>query len=165
MFEVFGEFDSAEAINRAAAAQLEQGDVEAIKTICRENGIDEYNAEDFIDGTIPELCTKLEAAWGKLDVEAKELKLAEQELMKDWVDALRNMCVDYPGMAEAVRKTGKRLEDCIVNILKYSFKNQVEVPQALVKKAMPNFNQRVSLGVPCMKQVKKLIREYYLGEE
>ena len=33
MFEKFGEFDSYEEINRAAKAQLEEGDLEAIKTI------------------------------------------------------------------------------------------------------------------------------------
>lgn len=40
MFDKFGEFDSAEEINRAAAAQLKEGDLDAIKTIavhnCRE---------------------------------------------------------------------------------------------------------------------------------
>ena len=40
MFEKFGEFDSAEEINRAVMAQYEQGDMEAIKTICEENGLD-----------------------------------------------------------------------------------------------------------------------------
>ena len=38
MFEKFGEFDSCEEINRAAKAQLEEGDLEAIKTIAEENG-------------------------------------------------------------------------------------------------------------------------------
>lgn len=33
MFDKFGEFDSAEEINRAAAAQLKEGDLDAIKTI------------------------------------------------------------------------------------------------------------------------------------
>lgn len=35
MFDKFGEFDSAEEINRAAAAQLKEGDLDAIKTIAR----------------------------------------------------------------------------------------------------------------------------------
>ena len=38
MFEKFGEFDSYEEINRVAKAQLEEGDLEAIKTIAEENG-------------------------------------------------------------------------------------------------------------------------------
>ena len=47
MFDKFGEFDSYEEINRAAKAQLEEGDLEAIKTIAEENGLDPEDAEDF----------------------------------------------------------------------------------------------------------------------
>lgn len=56
MFEVFGEFDSAEEINKAAAAQLAQGDTQAIRDIARENGLDPADAEDYIDGEVSELC-------------------------------------------------------------------------------------------------------------
>lgn len=48
MFDKFGEFDSYEEINRAAKAQLEEGDLEAIKTIAEENGLDPEDAEDFV---------------------------------------------------------------------------------------------------------------------
>lgn len=48
MFGKFGEFDSAEEINRAAAAQLKEGDLDAIKTIAEENGLDSEDAEDFL---------------------------------------------------------------------------------------------------------------------
>lgn len=54
MFEKFGEFDSYEEINRAAKAQLEEGDLEAIKTITEENGLDPEDAEDFCTGAMPE---------------------------------------------------------------------------------------------------------------
>lgn len=50
MFDKFGEFDSAEEINRAAAAQLKEGDLDAIKTIAEENGLDPEDAEDFCTG-------------------------------------------------------------------------------------------------------------------
>lgn len=162
MFEKFGEFDSAEEINRAVMAQYEQGDMEAIKTICEENGLD-YEMVEWIeeDGKI---CSVMDAAWGKISIEEKELDITKQELMQDWVDALKHMCVDYPEIAMGVRRKGKRLEECIVKILQYSFKNQVAIPQTLVEKALPNFHQKVSLGVPCMKQVKQIIRDYYMGE-
>ena len=57
MFEKFGEFDSCEEINRAAKAQLEEGDLEAIRTITEENGLDPEDAEDFCTGAIEELTT------------------------------------------------------------------------------------------------------------
>ena len=82
LFEKFGEFDSAEELNRAAAAQLAEGDIDAIYGIAEENGIDREDAEDYIDGAAPELCTPIMAALGKLKVEAAELE--PQEIMEDW---------------------------------------------------------------------------------
>lgn len=49
LFEKFGEFDSAEELNRAAAAQLAEGDIDAIYGIAEENGIDREDAEDYIE--------------------------------------------------------------------------------------------------------------------
>ena len=46
MFEKFGEFDSCEEINRAAKAQLEEGDLEALTTIPVQKGLDPQDAED-----------------------------------------------------------------------------------------------------------------------
>ena len=59
MFDRFGEFDSAQEMNEAAAAQLEEGDTEAVIAIAKENGIDKEDAEDFIDGVVPELANPL----------------------------------------------------------------------------------------------------------
>ena len=50
MFEKFGEFDSAEEINRAAAAQRAEGDTEALMQIAIENGIDKEDAQDYAAG-------------------------------------------------------------------------------------------------------------------
>ena len=55
MFDKFGEFDSAEEINRAAAAQLKEGDLDAIKTIAEENGLDPEDAEDFCTGQLVQI--------------------------------------------------------------------------------------------------------------
>lgn len=74
MFEKYGEFDSYEEINRASAAQLAEGDTEAIYAIAEENGIDREDAEDYIAGDAAELVTALMAANGKLAVEAAELQ-------------------------------------------------------------------------------------------
>lgn len=65
MFDKFGEFDSCEEINRAAKAQLEEGDLEAIRTIAEENGLDPEDAEDYCTGAIEELTTPCLAAIGK----------------------------------------------------------------------------------------------------
>ena len=44
MFDLFGEFDSAEELNLAAAGQREQGDREALISLAKENGIDQEDA-------------------------------------------------------------------------------------------------------------------------
>lgn len=77
MWDKFGEFDSWEEINRAAKAQLEEGDMDAVRAIAKENGIDPEDAEDFCTGTIEELTVPALAAVGKLEVESKDLQLTD----------------------------------------------------------------------------------------
>lgn len=161
MFDKYGEFDSAEEINEAAKAQLEEGDLEAVMEIALENGIDKEDAEDFIDGVVPELVTPLMAALGKLEVEAKEVKL--YEIMEDWFSYIKITCQENEQMARAVRKKGKNLKGCIAEILKWSFKNQHTVEQEILKAAGVNAG-KCTLGIPGMARAKKIITQYYMGK-
>lgn len=160
MFDKFGEFDSAEEINRAAAAQLAEGDTDAIYALAKENGIDVEEADDFIDGLTKELCGPLMAANGKLDVEEAELQ--PYEIMKDWVQYIRARCLEVPEMALAVRRKGKTLRGCIAELLKWSFSNAKDVDKDILKAAGISA-PRVTLGIPGMGQAKKIITEYYMG--
>ena len=163
MFEKFGEFDSYEEINRAAAAQLNEGDLEAVMAIAEENGIDKEDAEDYIDGAVGCLVNPLMAALGKLAVEEKDLK--PYEIMLDWLLYIRIRCAESQEVALAVRKKGKSLKGCIGTLLQWSFKHAEPVDPEIVKAAgLPaNVQNRVTLGIPGMGQAKKLITEYYLG--
>lgn len=159
MFDKFGEFDSFEEMNRAAAAQLAEGDIEAILAIAAENGIDEEEAQAYIDGDEEELVSPLMAAYGKLDVEAAELK--PYEIMEDWLSYIKLRCAEDPAMALAVRKKGRSLKGCIGELLKWSFKNAKPVDPDIAKAA--GINVRVTLGIPGMGRAKQIITEYYLG--
>lgn len=159
MFEKFGEFDSAAELNKEAAAQLEQGDTEAIITIAVENGLDREDAEDYIDGIVPELTTPLMAAMGKIKVECDELK--PQQIMNDWVEYIKVQCTESDEMSAAVRRKGKSTKGCIAELLKWSFANQMPIEQDILKAAGVMMN-RVTIGIPGMGQAKKIIREYYL---
>ena len=161
MFDKYGEFDSVEEINEAAKAQLEEGDLKAVVEIALENGIDKEDAEDFIDGVVPELATPLMAALGKLDVEAKEVKL--YEIMEDWFAYIKITCQEKESMARAVRKKGKSLKGCIAELLKWSFKNQHSIEQEIVKAAGVSAG-RCTLGIPGMSRAKKIITQYYMGK-
>lgn len=160
MFEKFGEFNSHKEINRAAAAQLAEGDEEAIYLIAAENGIDREDAEDYIDGTIGELTTPLTAAYGKLQVEAAELK--PYEIMADWLEYIRLRCIEDPNMALAVRQKGKCLKGCIAALLAWSLKNAQPVDPEILKACKINY--KVTLGIPGMGRAKQIITEYYLGK-
>jgi len=159
MFDKFGEFDSAQEINEAAAAQLKEGDIEAVFEIAEENGIDKEDAEDFIDGAVPELCSVLMAAYGKLDIEAAEMK--PYEIMEDWLSYIRIRCQEDAAMAEAVRKKGKNFKGCIGALLKWSFQNQNPVDKDIIKAAGVTAG-RCTLGIPGIATAKRLITEYYL---
>lgn len=161
MFDRFGEFNSVEEINEAAAAQLAEGDTEAIYVIAEENGIDREDAEDFIAGDVPELGNALMAAYGKLKVEAAELK--PYEIMEDWLSYIKVRCREDAAMAAAVRKKGKSLKGCIGELLKWSFKNQHPIDQEILKAAGVTAG-RCTLGIPGMGRAKMIITNYYMGK-
>ena len=161
MFEKFGEFDSYEEINRAAVAQLAEGDIEAIYIIAEENGLDKEDAEDFCTGAIEELTTAELAAVGKLSLEAKKLEL--KDIMADWKDLIVEQCMDNRELALAVRKKGKRLEECMGIILKSAFERKEEVPKEIVKAA--KLTPPLYMGIPGKAEIKKITEKYYLGDE
>lgn len=161
MFDKFGEFDSAEEINRAAAAQMAEGDTAAVMAIAEENGIDKEDAQDYIDGVIAELTTPLLAAYGKIDVEAKNLKVFGP--LKDWADMVREACTTSSDLQIAVRRKGKSLVNFLGKILETSFKDKKQVDKSICQAAGLTGNQPVYIGMPDRKQVRSLMLEYYIG--
>lgn len=160
MFDTFGEFDSAEELNAAAAGQKAEGDMEALAELARENGIDICDARDYMDGETDSLCTPLTAAFGKIDIEADVL--SPVEIVDDWVNYIRVQCMDDNGMAVAVRRKDRHLKECIARLLTWSFNNSYAVDSDIVKAAGVKASS-VKMGIPGMATAKRLIREYYLG--
>ena len=83
MYEKFGEFDSFEELNRAAAAQKAEGDEEALFALAQENGLDKEDVEDYLDGIVEELATVSMAALGKLKLEKEDL-LSSVMVLPGW---------------------------------------------------------------------------------
>lgn len=162
MFDKFGEFDSAEELNKAAAGQKEQGDIEALIALAIENGLDKEDAEDYMDGIVDELATPCTAALGKIKVESEELK--PKEIMEDWVEYIKVQCIDKQEVAEKVRSKGKTLKGCIAELLKWSFKNAYSIPGDISDAAGVK-GANVKLGIPGMGRAKKIINEYYMDQE
>lgn len=160
MFEKFGEMSSYTEINELAANLLQEGDLDSLKELAKENGIPDDYVEMYLEEAIPALCDSTSAAIGKIDVEC--MKLKPKELMLDWVEYVKGLCMENEMIAHQVRKKGKNLQGCIAALLAYSFKNQIEVDKAIIKAAKINAG-RVTFGIPGMAKAKELIRDYYLG--
>lgn len=161
MFDKFGEFNSSAEINELAENLFNEGDLDSIKVMAKENGIQDEVVEMYLRGELPALCDTVTAAVGKIEVEAEELK--PQEILEDWVQYIIGQCIKDELMAAYVRKKGKSLKGCIGALLSWSFKNQQAIDKDIIKAAGVTAG-RVTLGIPGMVRAKKIIREYYMGK-
>ena len=105
MFEKYGEMDSWKEINELAENLFNEGDTGSLREMAKENGIQNEIIDMYLQGEIQELCDRLTAALGKIDIEAAELK--PKEIMEDWVEYLRGQCMENELVASQVRKKGK----------------------------------------------------------
>lgn len=165
MYDKFGVFDSADEINRAAAAQKAQGDEEAVYGIAKENGIDQEDVHDYLDGVINELVSEQTAAIGRIEVEEKEFGL--KGILADWADEIIDLVYSMPGMAAAVRRKDKGLDGYIAALAEYGYENRVTVDKRIVEKA-PSCKRvcgghEFAIGVPGKKERKNIAVEYYIG--
>lgn len=168
MFDKFGEFDSAEELNRAAEAQYKEGDEDAIYAIAEENGIDKEDADDFMDGIIRTLATVRTAAIGKLKVEAADLEL--KGIAEDWKDILVEECMENKELCIAVRRKDKALKHCMAQLIRFAFEKKVQISDKIVSVTKVTHNGKeetlrgpLYLGIPSKADTKKIIRKYYLG--
>ena len=121
MFERFGEFASWQDLNEAAAGQKEEGDESALLALARENGIEDEDVEDYLDGLIPELVTPLSAAMGRVTVWEKEYK--DDLNIRIALNVLRSMLGD-PRVQEAVVCDGRNPKDFMEKLKAHAKKHQ-----------------------------------------
>ena len=93
MFDIFGNFDSCEEINACAAGLMEEGDIEHIKLLANENGLNGFMTQAYIEGMADELTDWMNAAIGNLDVEAGEYK-NNQIPVEPVTDYLKTLCIE-----------------------------------------------------------------------
>jgi len=160
MWEKFGEFDSADEINKAAEGLKTEGDEDSLMALAEENGIDKEDARDYFMGRIESLATVHTAAIGKLDAEAKSLGLPGNILLYDWVNQIKTYLMQDMDIALAVRRKGKSLAGCLAKIMLVAFTNQWNIPNKILKEAKLSAN-KVTFGVPSAASVNKLIKDYY----
>ncbi len=163
MFEKFGEFDSVEELNRAAAAKKAEGDEEALIALALENGIDKEDAEDYMDGCMEELATPLMAAVGKLKVESEGLKLSG--VLMDWVTELMDLCTGDGNFCIEVRRKGKDLAGYIALTAETGYEHRCVVDKRIVAKAGKIKSivgsHEFAIGIPDKKTRRELALKYY----
>ena len=159
MFDKFGKMTCKE-INELAENLFNEGDMDSLKAMAKENGIGEEFVDAYMKGEYPDLCDPLTAALGKLEIEKNDLK--PTGLMRDWISYLEAQCLNDDSMALAVRKTDRNLKACMAELVKYSFSNRVKLDEGIAKEAGIK-NARVEFGVPGMGEAKQIIRRYYMG--
>lgn len=160
MFDRFGEFDSFEEINEAAEGLFNESDLESLRLMAAENGLEDY-VDMYVSGDTDALCDDaMTAALGKIAVEAATLKLGE--IMEDWRSYIEAQIMEDEQFAVQVRRKGKSLDQCIAALLKWSFGHQYPVSKEIVRAAGVNAG-KVTLGIPGMGTARKIIKKYYMG--
>ena len=166
IFTKFGEFDSAEEINRAAEAQKAEGDLEALKALADENGIDLMDAEDFFNGDIPELCTVLSAALGKLEIEKADIGINDMTYGA-WTAAIQVMLSDDSQLCIGYRKKGKRLAVILGRATAQCSKSRTNAPKKIVDEARKidsSIPSPLPMGAISIAEFKEMVKEYYLKD-
>lgn len=149
MFEKFGEFDTVEELNKAAAGFLAEGDFKSLRELAEENGLDGEDTEDYITGDIPELASAFSASLGKLELEEREIEkkgIIERMPLLTILHMAKGMCTDQD-MAAAVLGKGKRIEK-IYGLMREGAKKHKEG----------------SMGISCGtdRELCNIIRAYYM---
>lgn len=167
MFEKFGEFDSAEELNRAALAQRNEGDEEAVRALAEENGLDPEDAEEFLAGDVDFLALPFNAAVGKLTVERKELRL--EGVLEDWTNDLIDMCSENKELSLAVRRKGKELAEYIARIIDEGYEHRIKVDDRIVAKTQQvkkiMGGRVLTIGAEDARTRRRLAMKYYCDKE
>lgn len=116
MYDIFGNFDSVEEINACAEGLRQEGDLEQIKTLAKENGIMEFFVQQFVSGESSEFTGWMEAAMGKLEVEREGYK-NNQIPVEPVLEYLLSLCAEEE-FARAVRRRTKSVKECMKKIEK-----------------------------------------------
>ena len=147
MFDKFGEFDSVEELNETAKGLLNEGDIESLKELADENGIDEEDVQDYIEGYSECLATEFMAAYGRLSVEEKYAKLKKYEYMAAKVifTMTKNLCTSRSFCVYVMRK-GKRVMD---------------IYKAMKEEAGKHKNGNVGVSCGTDRELYNIIKAYY----
>lgn len=150
LFTKYGEFDSVEELNRAAAGLLEEGDIDGLKELAKENGIDPFEVEDYIDEMSEELATPITAALGRMKVELDTLDGQIKNMCLFYSVFVNALLTENKEIANGIMKKGARLKGIYDAIYEYAKKHQ---------------SGNCFCGNTTDQQDKELVKAYYTGQD
>lgn len=153
MFDKFGEFGSAEELNKAAEGFKNEGDIKSLYELAEENGISKEDVADYIDGYVDKLASEMMAALGRMEVVKKELEKENDTITKSavyYILLFMDVMLSDPEMQKAIMGKGKS-------------------PKKLLEKMKNTARKHAegNTGVCCGtdKELKDLIKIYYTQSE
>ncbi len=153
MFDKFGEFGSAEELNKAAEGFKNEGDIKSLYELAEENGISKEDVADYMDGYVDKFASEMMAALGRMEVEKKELEKENDTITKSavyYILLFMDAMLSDPEMQKAIMGKGKS-------------------PKKLLEKMKNTARKHAegNTGVCCGtdKELKDLIKIYYTQSE
>lgn len=153
MFDKFGEFGSAEELNKAAEGFKNEGDIKSLYELAEENGISKEDVADYMDGYVDKFASEMMAALGRMEVEKKGLEKENDTITKSavyYILLFMDAMLSDPEMQKAIMKKGKS-------------------PRKLLEKMKNTARKHAegNTGVCCGtdKELKDLIKIYYTQSE
>ena len=157
MFDTYGKMTSLEQLNEKAALLKQEGDLEGLKTLVKENGLCIVDAEWYMDGKNSQLAYLDDAAMGRIHVELDGIDSRDSIMICGMIGMLRQVVREDRELQKAVMKSDKSSVDCLCRLMEAL----VQTPDRL-----PDLTPWGKLAIPDLskKSVKEIVEAYYLGE-
>lgn len=107
LFERFGEMDL-EELNKAAEGLKKESDMDSLKALALENGLDPEDVEDYVAGDVKQMATLRQAALGRIKVQEEQTEIPGTAVGIIYGMA-RAMTTD-PEACRAFMKKGSRID-------------------------------------------------------
>lgn len=157
MFDTYGKMTSLEQLNEKAALLKQEGNLEGLVTLAKENGLCMVDAEWYMEGK-SQLAYLADAAMGRLRAELDGIDSRESIMICGMIGMLRQVVRDNTELQKAVMRSDKSAVDCLCRLMEALVQAPDRMPSDLTpwgKLAIPDLSQ---------KSVREIVEEYYLGE-
>lgn len=157
MFDTYGKMTSLEQLNEKAALLKQEGDLEGLVTLAKENGLCMVDAEWYMEGRKSQLTYLADAAMGRLRAELDGIDSRDSVMICGMIGMLRYAVRDNRKLQKAVMRADKSAVDCLCRLME----TLVQAPDKL-----PDLTPWGKLAIPDLskKSVKEIVEAYYLGE-